>query len=467
MTTQSTSQFVPSTANTVEGLRALVEGDIYTPQSPEYEAARKTHSLPVNHFPAVIVRATSASDVVQTVRFARSNGFELSVRSGGHNTAGYGVMDDAVVVDMSSMRRVTVDPAKKTARVQPGSTSGDLAGPAHAYGLAVTTGDTSGVGIGGLATGGGIGWMVRKYGLTIDNILSVDVVTADGRLVTANSEQHTDLFWAVRGGGGNFGIVTEFEFQLAPVGAVYGGALVLPATKDVIRGIADYVVTAPDELSVILNVMAAPPAPFIPAEMVGQVCAVALVCYTGDPVEGANVLQPLRDLATPIADTVAPVPYPVMYAYTDPANMRSGAAIRSTFSDTVPDDVIESILEHMGRITSPLAHVQIRGLGGAMARVGADETAFAHREARYIVTALGIWMNPEDDPAVHHAWSDSLWESFQPIRAGVYSNFLHDEGEERVRDAYPTATYARLAEVKRQYDPENVFHFNQNIKPAA
>ncbi len=465
--TNPTISTFPATAPDLEALRSRVAGDVIDPASEAYDAARQVFDITVDRRPLAIVRVATTADVVEAVRFVRQHDLPLAVRSGAHSVAGFSAVEGGIVIDLSAMRGVTVDPQTGTARVQAGATSGDLAGPAHAYGLALSTGDASSVGLGGLTTGGGIGFMVRKHGLTIDNLLSAEVVTADGRVRTASAAENPDLFWAIRGGGGNFGIITEFTFQLAPVGQVLGGALVLPATHDVIRGYVDYIATAPDDLTTITNFMHAPPAPFIPEGRIGEPVMMILVCWTGDLEEGERVIAPLRALATPVADTVAPIPYPVLYNFTEESTKPHGVAIRSMYADEISDESIDAIIAGMEVATSPLAMVQFRGLGGAMARVPQDATAFAHRDRQYMVTVLSLWADADDDETPHRAWAEALWQQIRHDATGVYANFLSNEGQARVREAYPGATYERLVAVKRAYDPGNFFRLNQNIDPRG
>jgi FAD/FMN-containing dehydrogenase len=447
-------------------LRGRITGSVITPENEAYDDARKVHDIHFDQRPAAVVRAANTEDVVQTVRFAHERGVGLAVRSGGHGLPGRLNHEDAIVVDLGSLNAIAIDREARTARVQAGVTSGDLAGPAHARGLALTTGDTSSVGLGGLTTGGGIGWMVRKYGLTIDNLLSAEVVTADGSVVTVNSEEKADLFWAIRGGGGNFGVVTEFEFQLAPVSQVLGGVLPLPATPEVIRNYIDRASAAPDDLTTITNIMHAPPAPFVPASHIGELVLMIQAVWTGDVEDGERVLAPLRALAQPVADTIAPIPYPVMYEYTAMAAAPSAACVRGMFSDALSDAAIDSILDAMGRVTSPISQVQLRPLGGAMARVDGHETAFGHRGASLLASITAIWLNASDDPVAHETWVRELWEDIRSEAKGVYVNLLEAEGENRLREAYTPDTFARLVELKRRYDPTNMFRFNQNINPS-
>jgi hypothetical protein len=451
----------------LEGLRSRLAGQLLTAASPDFDTARKVVNINVDRRPLAIVQAANAQDVAETVRFARDRGLPLAVRSGGHSVAHYSVVDDVILVDLSRMKSVNVDPEARIAHVQAGATSGDLAGPAHAHGLALSTGDTHSVGMGGLTTGGGIGFMVRKYGLAIDNLLSAQVVTAAGDIVTASATEHPDLFWGIRGGGGNFGIVTEFTYHLAPVSQILGGILLLPASREVIRGYLDYVVTAPEELTTIADLTHAPPAPFVPQERVGELALSILVCWTGSVADGEQALAPLRALATPIADVVSAIPYPEIYKFTAHQAAPHGVSIRSMFADELSDAALDAVLEAMEHATSPFSLVQFRGLGGALARAHKNATAFAHRDRRYLVAIIGLWLDAAEDTTRHSSWTESLWQAIRSEGSGVYVNFLEKEGVDRVRDAYPRATYARLVEIKRKYDPQNIFRFNQNISPIG
>jgi len=461
----STRDFA-SRGEQIEALRERLAGQLVTARNARYDELRKIQDATLDRRPLAIVHAANAEDVAVAVRFARAHGYALAVRSGGHSMAGHSMIDGAVVVDLSGMKRVTIDPMTRIARVQTGATSGDLAGSAHDFGLALSTGDTSSVGMGGLVTGGGIGFMVRKYGLAIDNLLSARVVTANGDIVTASDDEHPDLFWAIRGGGGNVGIVTELELRLAPVGHVLAGPLVLPATREVVRGYLEYTASAPDGLTTLANLMHAPPAPYVPPERVGEPVLWVLPCWTGSPAAGERALAPLRALATPVADAVSWIPYPRIYDYTAHQAVRHGWMMRSMFAPELSDATVDASLVAMEQATSPYSIVHLRGLGGTMARVGSEETAFAHRDTRYMFAAIGIWLDPAEEATPHRAWTESLWQQVRHEGNGVYVNFLADDGPARIRDAYPEATYARLAEVKRAYDPDNLFRFNQNVPPA-
>lgn len=448
-------------------LRKRVSGKILTANSPEYDAARKLANISANPYPYAIVKVASVDDVVATVHFARELGFSLTVRSGGHSLAHFGAVDDAVVIDFSAMKQVQIDPVTAIAKVQAGATSADIVAAADPLGLALTTGDTASVGVGGLTTGGGMGFMVRKYGLTIDNLISAQVVLADGSVVTASRNDHPNLFWAIRGGGGNFGVATEFRFQLARVGTVLGGDLMLPATRETVRGYLDYVATAPEGLTTIAQIMHAPPAPYVPADRVGDVVLEILAVWTGSLAEGEHALAPLRALATPIADTMHPMPYGEMYQYTAPAAQPHGSSVRGMFAGKLSDLAIDEMLAAVAQSTSPFSFVQLRGLGGAMARIASDATAFAHRTQPFFLSVIGLWLDPAEDARPHRRWTASLWEKIRGEGQGTYVNFLEKEGEERIHEAYPDSTYDRLAAVKAVYDPDNLFRFNQNIAPRA
>jgi FAD/FMN-containing dehydrogenase len=465
MSTNSTNHRINGRPDFVK-LQSAILGEVVRPGGSTFDEDRLAKNLRYASEPAAIVHAASAADVATAVRFGRAAGLELAVRSGGHSIPGYSGVDGGLVIDLSQLKAISIDAATRTARVQAGATSADLAPAAHAYGLALSTGDTGSVGLGGLVTGGGIGFLARKYGLAIDSLLAAQVVTADGEIVRASATENADLFWAIRGGGGNFGIVTEFEFQMAPVGAVYGGALVLPATRDVIRRYLELSDAAPDELTIISFVMFAPPAPFVPEERVGELSLNMLVVYCGDPADGEAVLQPFRDLAPAIADTLAPMPYPAIYEYLKVAEIPGRVVVRSQMSYEISDDTLDVILKSMETAPSPLTLVNLRVYGGAMGRVAPDATAFVHRDKKYMTSVIVHW-DEETDDAKALAWAQALFEYIRPEGAGVYANFLDREGERRVSEAYAGATLARLAAVKAKYDPDNDFHRNQNVKPSV
>ena len=445
--------------------RAELQGELILPGGTDYDTARHAHNTIYDRRPTFIVKAAGAGDVARTVVLARDAGMELAVRSGGHSVAGHSTVDDGIVLDLSGMKGLHIDAERRTAWAQPGLTAGEYTAAAAAHGLATPFGDTGSVGIAGLTLGGGIGFLVRKYGLAIDALQAVEIVTADGRLITANADHHPDLFWAVRGGGGNFGVVTRFQFKLYPVETVLGGALFLPPTADVLNSLVPIAANAPEELSTISFLMAIPPVPFVPAERHGELALIVMFVWSGDPADGNAALEPFRQVAAPIAEAVMPMPYPGIYQFTEGGGAPGRGVVRSRFMNALSDASIESILSAMA-VASPSAIVQIRVLGGAMARVPVAETAFAHRSAPIMVAIIDHYEDPASD-AAELAWTEALHEALAPDASGVYSNFLQDEGEDRLRDAYPAGTYERLAAIKRRYDPTNFFRLNQNIRPAG
>jgi FAD/FMN-containing dehydrogenase len=461
----------PLTPYDVETLRTRLHGELLLPEDEGYEAARVIWNGSVQQRPALIVRPLFELDVITAVRFAREHGLPLAVRSGAHSFPGFSSVEGGVVVDFSLMKALDIDPVRRVARAQPGLTWGEYAQAANEYGLATTSGDVATVGIGGLTLGGGIGWMVRKYGLTIDHLIAVELVTASGRLLRASAEENPDLFWALRGGGGNFGIVTAFEFRLEQAGTLLGGAVIYSAEDlaegtRILRAAIDYADAAPDELTVMIMFMPAPPLPFIPADRVGEFTVAVGLLYAGDLAEGERVVAPLRSLATPIADIVGPMPYPAIFALGAEAEAKGmHHEVRSLFTSSLDDATLTTILDHARRGPTTYPRGQIRILGGAMARIPAAETAFAQRHQRFMVSIFGS-ADDADGRAHYLPWFQAFWRELQPLAEGVYVNFLSDEGKARIRSAYSDATLARLAAVKAQYDPDNVFRRNQNIEPV-
>jgi len=442
-----------------------IRGDVILPGDERYEDARLVHNRVYDRRPAVIVRAADAEDVAHAVGFARGMDLQIAVRSGGHSLAGFGTGDDVLVIDLSSMKGLHIDPERRVAWAQPGLTAGEYTTAAAAHGLATPFGDAASVGLGGLVTGGGIGWLTRKHGLTIDSLLAAEVVTADGRRVIASHAENPDLFWAIRGGGGNVGIVTRFQFRLHPVDVVIGGALFLPPTPEIVRGVIDAAKAAPDELTTINMIMRVPPLPMIAAEHHGKVSVLVLPVFAGDLMAGQAAMAPFRALAEPIADLVGPMPYVGMYALSDGATAPHAGVTRSMFADDLDDASIAAILEFVETSPTPLAIGQIRILGGEMARIGNDATAFAHRDRSVMFAAIVPFEDPSRVEEMT-AWTDQFFAAVRHDARGVYANFLAEDGEARIHEAYPAETYRRLAEIKRRYDPANVFHLNQNIRPA-
>jgi FAD/FMN-containing dehydrogenase len=453
------------TTFSIPELQASVRGRVLTTGDADYDAVRQVASGAVDRRPAAIVRVADASDVAQVVVLARETGMPLAVRCGGHSGAGHSVVDDGLVIDLRDMKALDIDVEGRTAWAEAGLTAGEVTEALAERGLAIGFGDTGSVGIGGLTTGGGVGYLVRKHGLTIDNLLAAEVVTADGELLQVGPDSHPDLFWAIRGGGGNFGVVTRFKFRLAPLDGIVGGMLILPATADVVAGFIAAAEAAPEELSTIANVMPAPPMPFLPEETVGQLVVLAMMCYAGDAEAGERAMAPFRVLATPLADMVKPGGLPDMYPPEDP-DYRPTAAAYTMFIDRVDRDVAKAIVDHLNASDASLRVAQLRVLGGAMARVPADATAFAHRSSKIMVN-LAAFYEGEDDRVLKQEWVDNFAAAIRQTDGGAYVNFLGDEGEARVHAAYPGTTWERLAAIKARYDPTNLFRMNQNVAPAA
>ncbi len=450
--------------NSISKLRTIFKDRVIVSGDPEYDEARTPFYGGIDRRPAVIIRVKDASEVSHVVSLARETGLELAVRSGGHSVAGHSVSEGGIVLDLSDMRNLQIDVEGHSAWAEAGLTSGEYTSATAKYGLATGFGDTGSVGIGGLTLGGGVGYLVRKYGLTIDDLLAAEIVTADGQFHHVDSQTHPDLFWAIRGGGGNFGIVTRFQFRLHEVETVLGGMLILPATPEVITSFIREAESAPDELSTIANIMPAPPMPFLPAEQHGKLVVMAMLVYAGDAEAGEQVIAPFRALATPIADMLKPMHYPEIYP-PEESGYHPVAASRTMFVDSIDRALAETILDQLRASTASMAVTQLRVLGGAMARVPANATAFAHRSSRIMVNLAALYGQP-DEKAKHEAWVSDFAKRLQQGDGGAYVNFLGDEGETRVRAAYPGRTWERLREIKARYDPTNLFRLNQNIPPA-
>lgn len=447
-------------------LAADLRGTLLLPDSDGYDQARGVWNLVHDARPAAIVQAADADDVRRSVRFAREAGLEIAVRSGGHSLAGFSTGDGVLVIDLRQLRGLHIDPESRLVSAGAGLTASDVTAALAAHDLAVPFGDTGSVGIAGLTLGGGIGYLARKFGLAIDRVRSMEVVTANGDVIIVSAEQHPDLFWALRGGGGNFGIVTRFVYEAVPVAETLSGALFLPLTAEVVRGVLSLADSAPDELTTITNIMAAPPAPFIPPEAVGKPSVVVLLVYAGDPAEGQTVVDRFRSLAPPIADLVAPMPYPGIYEFSAEAETPGPHMIRSLFADELDDAAIERIVARMSGSDGPMAAItQLRVLGGEMGRVATDASAFAHRGAKVMFSVFTMLVDP-DRVAPDMRWTEAYFAEMAPAATGVYVNFLEAEGEARLREAYSEATYRRLAELKSRWDPANVLHRNQNIRQA-
>ncbi|HEV2124173.1 MAG TPA: FAD-binding oxidoreductase, partial [Chloroflexota bacterium] len=405
-------------------LRDRLSGDVITPADEAYEDARKVGNRAVDKYPALIARPRTAADVAEAVTYARDHGLTVAVRSGGHSMRGQGTVDGGLVIDFSLMKEIVIDPEERVAWAQPGATWGEYGARAQEFGLITPAGDTTTVGVGGLTLGGGIGWLVRKYGLTIDSLLAVELVTAEGEQITASPEQNADLFWALRGGGGNFGVVTRFKFRLHPLGQIAGGAIFYPATADILRDLAAKATAAPEELSTINFIFQAPPLPFLPSDAHGMLIVMITACYAGDVEMGQRALAPLRSLAgqTPLADLTGPMPYMGLYDFVAEGAKPPPHYVRSGYLHALDEQTIDATLQYGHTMTSPLEMIQIRFLGGEMARVPAEATAFAHRDKSIMYTIIGIWPEPENARparvAQHKAWVDSFWQAVAPRTDG-------------------------------------------------
>jgi len=445
-------------------LRADLKGRVIAPDDAGYNEARTVFSGEFDRRPAAIVRATDATDVSRVVSLARDSGLELAVRSGGHSSAGHSTTDGGIVLDLRDMKALDIDVAGRTAWAETGLTTGEFTTATAAHGLAIGFGDTGSVGIGGITLGGGVGFLSRKHGLSIDSLLAADLVTADGRLLRVDAETHPDLFWAIRGGGGNFGVATRFQFRLHEVDTIVGGILILPATPEVIASFVAEARAAPDELSTIANVMPAPPMPFVPVEHHGRLVVLAILVYAGEIEAGERVVAPFRTLATPIADMVRPMRYPEIYLPEDEA-YHPTAVGRTMFVDDIDRGVAETIVEYLRASDASMRVAQLRVLGGAVSRVPDDATAYAHRASRIMVNVAAFYEGSEDR-AVREAWVTDFAAALDQGNSGAYVNFLGDEGQGRIRQAYPGSAWDRLAAIKARYDPTNLFRLNQNIPPT-
>ncbi|WP_129112661.1 FAD-binding oxidoreductase [Halegenticoccus tardaugens] len=449
-------------------LGAGFRGDLLRPDDVGYDEARSVWNGMIDRRPAVVARCAGVADVIEAVNVARENDLLVAVRGGGHNVAGSAVCDDGLVIDLSSMRSVRVDPSRRTARVEPGATLAEFDHETQAFGLATPVGFNSTTGIAGLTLGGGFGWLSRKYGMTVDNLASADVVTADGELVRASEEENRDLLWGIRGGGGNFGIVTSFEFRLHDVGPeILSGLIVHPHddAADVLRFVREFNAGVPDDLVVWFVLRKAPPLPFLPEDVHGTDVLVLAAFYAGDPVAGEARMEPLREFGDPIADVIGPHRYVEWQQAFDPL-LEPGARNywkSHNFAD-LTDEAIDTAVEYAARLPSPQTELAFARLGGAVTRVPADATAYPHRDAEYVMNVHTRWEDPaRDDECV--TWAREFYDAMAPYAlAGTYVNFI-SEGEDDESSAYGD-NYERLTELKREYDPTNLFRTNQNVEPA-
>jgi FAD/FMN-containing dehydrogenase len=442
---------------TLSQLESTLHGQICRPGDPGYEAARKIHNAMIDKRPAFVIRCGDASDVARAIEFARSQGLLVAVRAGGHNVAGKALCDGGVVIDLSGLKHIRLDPASRTARADPGLTWGEFDRATQAQGLATTGGFISSTGIAGLTLGGGLGWLMRRYGLVCDNLRSVEIVTADGLLRTADATHEPDLFWAVRGGGGNFGVVTSFEYQLHPVGRMLAGVVFFPLdqARDALRFYRDLMAGAPDELMAYAVFLTSPD---------GVRMFAIPVCYVGPPEEGDRVLRPVRRFGTPAADTVGPMSYTEVQTMFD-AGFPAGRLNywKSSFLRELSDGVIDTLAARFAEVPSPFSAMAIEPFGGAVARVPVEATAFPHRHAPFNLVIVGMWTDPAQSEA-NIRWTRELWKAVQPFSSeAVYVNYMDTDETDRLPAAYDAPTYRRLGEIKQRYDPENFFRVNQNI----
>jgi FAD/FMN-containing dehydrogenase len=449
-------------------LQAAWRGEIVGPEHPDYDLHRKIWNGSFDRRPALIARCAGVADVIQAVQFGRRTDLPVAIRGGGHSFPGLSVADDALLIDLGPMKGVRVDPAARTARVQAGVLLGELDKETQAFGLAAPSGIVTHTGVAGLTLGGGIGWIQRKHGLSVDQLRSVDVVTADGELLKASADENEDLFWGVRGGGGNFGIVTEFEFDLVPLGPTVLAGPIFWAMEDspeVLRFYRDWVADAPDELMTIVIHRKAPPLPFVPQNLHGKPVVMVACCWVGDLDEGERFIRPLREFGNAVADVCVPKPFLTHQAMFDPSFVPGRwYYFKSCDVPALTDEIIDITVEHSLQISSPLTSFPIWQMGGAVSRVGEDETAFGGRKAVFTYN-IGASTETADGFDEEREWVRTFWSALEPWHQTVYVNFLGDEGQERVRTAYGAEKYDRLKALKQKYDPDNFFRINQNIPP--
>ena len=452
----------------VNKLKGAVKGELILPSDSGYDEARKIWNAMIDRRPAMIVQCAQAADVPHAISFAREHKLDISIRGAGHNIAGNAIANGGLVIDFSKMKKVTVDPERKRALVEPGATLADLDAATQKHGLATPVGINSTTGIAGLTLGGGFGWLTRQYGMTIDNLIAADVVTADGKSVRASAQENPELFWALRGGGGNFGVVTRFEFQLHRVGPeIFAGLIVFPfaQARQVLRQYREFVKTAPEALNVWVVLRQAPPLPFLPAEVHGKEVIVLPVFYSGDPAEGERLIAPLRTFGQPVGEHVGAMPYTQWQQAFDPLLTPGARNYWKSHNFTeLSDKAIDTVLEYAGKLPSPHCEIFIGLIAGASNRVAPDAMAYGHRDAKFVMNVHGRWDEAAQDKTVI-GWSRSFFEASRPYASsGAYVNFMTEDETERVGSAYG-ANYARLVQMKKRYDPGNVFHMNQNIKP--
>ena len=454
-------------ATEIPGFRGVV----LSAADADYDEARRVWNGAIDRRPAVIARGLDHSDVAAAIRYARERDLAIAVRGGGHGVAGAATVDGGLVVDLSAMRGVHVDPIRRRAWVGGGALWGDVDAATQAYGLATVGGIVTHTGVGGLTLGGGLGWLMRAQGLAVDNLRSARLVTADGEGLVVSEAEHPELFWALRGGGGNFGVVTSFEFALHPRGPVLAGPLVWPleAAPTLLREYRDFIASAPEELATIVVLRHAPPVEPLPPSIHGRPVCIVFVCWTGEHAAGERAIAPLRRLGHPLVDGIAARPYVELQSALDAGAPHGWHSYwKSCELPALTDETIDLLAEHASRIESPRSYIIMFQLGGAVGRVSEEATAYSQRAAAHNVNVDAVWLPMEEDRAEREpAWARATYAALAPYQLGVYVNFLGDEGQERVRSAYGEGKYRRLAEIKAKYDPENVFRLNQNIRPAV
>jgi FAD/FMN-containing dehydrogenase len=457
-------------AATLKEFEDGLHGEMVKPGDGGYDESRAIWNGAHDARPALIARCADASDVRHAVGFARSEGLDVAVRGGSHSIPGFSTVEGGIVIDLSPMKGIKVDVGAATVRAEGGVIWGELDAATQEHGLATTGGLVSTTGVAGFTLGGGIGWLMRKYGLACDNLRSAEVVTADGQVLTASATENADLFWGVRGGGGNFGVVTSFEFDLHPVGpTVAAGPVFYPGDRaeEILRFYREFVKTVPDELTTFAGLLTAPPAPFLPEEWHGKKLVALVGCYSGDPDEGMKAMQPLRDLGDPVADLVGPMPYVQMQSLLDDLYPRgTNAYMKAGYLGDLDDHAIETAIRYHQDATSPASEIHVHHFGGAVARADAEETAYGERQAPYVLNIIAMSHEP-GGLDTHIDWAQRLYADIEPsLTGGAYINFLSSEGEDRVRAAYGAEKFDRLRALKDRYDPTNLFHLNQNIPPS-
>jgi FAD/FMN-containing dehydrogenase len=453
---------------TTRELREALRGELVLPGDSGYDEARSVWNGMIDRRPVLVARCTGASDVKAAIGFARSEGLDVAVRGGGHNVAGNATCDGGLVIDLSPMKGIRVDPQARTVRAQGGLTWGELDAETQGHGLATTGGLVTTTGIAGFTLGGGVGWLMRKHGLACDNLISADLITADGQTVRVSESENAELLWGLRGGGGNFGVVTEFEYRLHPVSQIFGGLVAWPADagRDVLRFWREWVNDTPDELCTMAAFLYAPPEPFVPPEVVGQPIF-AIACFHLDPDRAEDDFRPLRDLG-PAVDVLGPMPYGAIQGMFDAGTPRGSRNYwRSGYVQHLTDEAIDTIVAAVPGIPHPLGQLHIHQLGGAMSRIDQGATAFGGRDVPFLMNYIGLWLDAAEDER-NIGWVKEASDAMAPFGTGRrYVNFLADEGEAGVASAYETDTLERLERLKAQHDPTNFFHLNQNIKPAS